>query len=102
MAPITVNSWISFFVIGFYIAAALFIIAYIVVKGKQNAERMNEDRYNDLYTLIQDKIMLYEKTESHRIYIEILLQTLESLSYKNEEKTRALWDNFNKEFNKKS
>jgi hypothetical protein len=115
MAPISANSWISFFVIGFYIIAALFIIAYIVVKGKRNAENVKEDKehYDKMYETIQRKILNKEvylskctpsnakyNAEHYEVFIRDLIEILENLHYKNEEKTRVLWDNFNKEFNR--
>jgi hypothetical protein len=78
--------------------------------GKRNAENAKEDKehYDKMYETIQNRILQHQggniskhRNQYDKEYIRALIGTLENLSYKNEEKTRVLWDNFNKEFNKK-
>lgn len=83
--------WITLMIIALVgISALLFIWGAVSLK--------REEEYEDLYKEIQNQIENLHTTEYVARRIFLRLERLESLSWKNDEKTEVLWDNFYKKF----
>ena len=76
---------------------AMFLVAFYLYEfGKENAKHFNI--YDDLYKSIQNQITNPIVTDFYYDYIDAQIQILQTLKYKDKDKTQTLIDEFSRKF----